>query len=309
MVPTNHPRQGHASLLDPSSLCAFASFTSKVSPEHPCSSLSSFPPTLKNPEISLHFRNVYLWKEGWGRAALKRTSPHKQFGLHLRQTCRGQEGERYSPRPAKIERSRRVGGKLADSPGGSLGMLQTVEEAEEWKLDSKMAHRLLVRRIWTLSVREIRHLPASTAAIPSSSFSTSLQSATTRVSFLSPSRTLPRSLPHTSCRAVSFNVQDHEDFTERVINSELPVLVDFHAQWCGPCKILGPRLEKAVAKQKGRVAMAKVDIDDHTDLAIEYGVSAVPTVIAMRGGDVVDHFVGIKDDDELDSFVSKIIGQ
>ncbi|XP_018554144.1 thioredoxin, mitochondrial [Lates calcarifer] len=172
-----------------------------------------------------------------------------------------------------------------------------------------MAHRLLVRRIWTLSVRESRCLPASTATIPSSSFSTSLQSATTRVSFLSPSRTLPRSLPHTSCRAVSFNVQDHEDFTERVINSKLPVLVDFHAQWCGPCKILGPRLEKAVAKQKGRVAMAKVDIDDHTDLAIEYGVSAVPTVIAMRGGDVVDHFVGIKDDDELDSFVSKIIGQ
>ncbi|XP_071330632.1 thioredoxin, mitochondrial isoform X1 [Trachinotus anak] len=172
-----------------------------------------------------------------------------------------------------------------------------------------MAHRLLVRRIWTLSMKDIRCHPASTATIASSSFSTSLQSTTTRVSFLSPSRTLPRSLPHTSRRAVSFNVQDHEDFTERVINSDLPVLVDFHAQWCGPCKILGPRLEKAVAKQKGRVAMAKVDIDDHTDLAIEYGVSAVPTVIAMRGGDVVDHFVGIKDDDELDSFVSKIIGQ
>lgn len=86
-----------------------------------------------------------------------------------------------------------------------------------------------------------------------------------------------------------------------------------------------------MAKQKGRVAMAKVDIDDHTDLAIEYGVrparqhtrprpptlltplrpqvSAVPTVIAMRGGDVVDRFVGIKDDDQLDSFVSKVIGQ
>ncbi|XP_039980060.1 thioredoxin, mitochondrial [Xiphias gladius] len=172
-----------------------------------------------------------------------------------------------------------------------------------------MAHRLLLRRIWKLSVKDIRCIQASTATIASSSFSTSLQSATTRVSFLSPSRTLPHSLPHTSSRAVSFNVQDHEDFTERVINSELPVLVDFHAQWCGPCKILGPRLEKAVAKQKGRVAMAKVDIDDHTDLAIEYGVSAVPTVIAMRGGDVVDHFVGIKDDDELDSFVSKIIGQ
>ncbi|XP_029913154.1 thioredoxin, mitochondrial [Myripristis murdjan] len=172
-----------------------------------------------------------------------------------------------------------------------------------------MAHRLLVRRFWTLTVKDIRRLPASTTVSSSCSFSTSLQSATPRLSFLSPARTLPRSLPHTSRREVSFNVQDHEDFTERVINSELPVLVDFHAQWCGPCKILGPRLEKAVAKQKGRVAMAKVDIDDHTDLAIEYGVSAVPTVIAMRGGDVIDQFVGIKDDDQLDSFVSKLIGQ
>lgn len=170
-----------------------------------------------------------------------------------------------------------------------------------------MAHRLLVRRICSLSAKDICRLrsPAAATAVASSSFSTSLQSATARVSFLSP----PRTLPHTSRREVSFNVQDNEDFTERVINSELPVLVDFHAQWCGPCKILGPRLEKAIAKQKGRVAMAKVDIDDHTDLAIEYGVSAVPTVLAIRGGDVVDHFVGIKDDDELDSFVSKVIGQ
>ncbi|XP_016334663.1 thioredoxin, mitochondrial-like, partial [Sinocyclocheilus anshuiensis] len=79
-------------------------------------------------------------------------------------------------------------------------------------------------------------------------------------------------------------------------------------RWCGPCKILGPRLEKAIAKQKGRVAMAKVDIDEHTDLAIEYGVSAVPTVIAMRGGDIIDQFVGIKDEDQLDSFVQKLIG-
>ncbi|XP_029946452.1 thioredoxin, mitochondrial [Salarias fasciatus] len=168
-----------------------------------------------------------------------------------------------------------------------------------------MAHRLLVRRICSLSAKDICRLRSPAAAVASSSFSTSLQSSTARVSFLSP----PRSLPHASRREVSFNVQDNEDFTERVINSELPVLVDFHAQWCGPCKILGPRLEKAIAKQKGRVAMAKVDIDDHTDLAIEYGVSAVPTVLAMRGGDVVDHFVGIKDDDELDSFVSKVIGQ
>ncbi|KAG8587298.1 hypothetical protein GDO81_005632, partial [Engystomops pustulosus] len=74
-----------------------------------------------------------------------------------------------------------------------------------------------------------------------------------------------------SCR-VTFNVQNKEDFQDRVIGCETPVIVDFHAQWCGPCKILGTRLEKAVAKQQGKVLMAKVDIDDHTDLALEYEV-------------------------------------
>uniref|UniRef100_A0A8C3U9L8 Thioredoxin 2 n=1 Tax=Catharus ustulatus TaxID=91951 RepID=A0A8C3U9L8_CATUS len=73
-------------------------------------------------------------------------------------------------------------------------------------------------------------------------------------------------------RRNTFNVQDGGDFQDRVVNSPKPVVVDFHAQWCGPCKILGPRLEKLVAKLEGKVLMAKVDIDDHTDLAIEYEV-------------------------------------
>ncbi|XP_060760374.1 thioredoxin, mitochondrial [Neoarius graeffei] len=163
-----------------------------------------------------------------------------------------------------------------------------------------MATRLLVRRIWAVSVKDFRRLPAITSLL-SSSRTPSFHAQ----SFLSASRSLSLS----SHRCISFNVQDHDDFTKRVINSDLPVLVDFHAHWCGPCKILGPRLEKAIAKQEGRVAMAKVDIDEHTDLAIEYGVSAVPTVIAMRGGDVIDQFVGIKDEDQLDSFVNKLIGQ
>ncbi|XP_059418625.1 thioredoxin, mitochondrial [Carassius carassius] len=158
-----------------------------------------------------------------------------------------------------------------------------------------MAFRLLVRRVCGVSVRGLQRVP------PGVSCSSGLNAPQPFLSF-------PRLLPLSSCRSVSFNVQDHDDFTERVINSQLPVLIDFHAQWCGPCKILGPRLEKAIAKQKGRVTMAKVDIDEHTDLAIEYGVSAVPTVIAMRGGDVIDQFVGIKDEDQLDSFVEKLIG-
>lgn len=94
-----------------------------------------------------------------------------------------------------------------------------------------MAHRLLLRRICTVGLKDVRGLSASTTRAASSCFSTSVQSAAPRVSFLSASRTLPRSLPHTSRREVSFNVQDQEDFTERVINSQLPVLIDFHAQW------------------------------------------------------------------------------
>ncbi|ERE74085.1 thioredoxin [Cricetulus griseus] len=101
-------------------------------------------------------------------------------------------------------------------------------------------------------------------------------------------------------------IKDGPDFQDRVVNSETPV-VDFHAQWCGPCKILGPRLEKMVAKQHGKVVMAKVNTDDHTDLAM-YEVSAVPTVLAIKNGDVVDKFVGIKEEDQLETFLKKLIG-
>ncbi|KAG7279705.1 hypothetical protein CRUP_011637 [Coryphaenoides rupestris] len=160
-----------------------------------------------------------------------------------------------------------------------------------------MSQRLLLRRVWALSTRDLR-LPLPVCSTSSSSLLHSCSSSSPLLLPAPSSRhMLPRPFHHTACRQTSFNVQNHDDFTERVINSELPVL------------ILGPRLEKAVAKQKGRVAMAKVDIDDHTDLALEYGVSAVPTVIAIRGGDVIDQFVGIKDADQLDSFVSKLIGQ
>lgn len=96
---------------------------------------------------------------------------------------------------------------------------------------SQMAQRLLARRIWTHAANDLCFLPVSTATTASSCFSTSLQSTTSSVSFRSASRTLPNSLPHIFYRNVSFNVQDHEDFTERVINSQLPVLIDFHAKW------------------------------------------------------------------------------
>ena len=117
---------------------------------------------------------------------------------------------------------------------------------------------------------------------------------------------------HTTVRRLNssiINIQDSDDFTERVANNSLPVIVDFHATWCGPCKILGPRLEALVAEQEGKVIMAKVDIDELSDIAIDHGVEAVPTVLAMKQGQILDKFVGVKDNDQLASFVNKLIGQ
>lgn len=112
-----------------------------------------------------------------------------------------------------------------------LGMHQTVSLFFLPRSLTQMAHRLLLRRICTVAVNDVRGLSLSSTRAASSCFSTSMQSAAPRLCFLSTSRTVPRSLPHTSRREVSFNVQDQEDFTERVINSQLPVLIDFHAQW------------------------------------------------------------------------------
>ncbi|XP_029810801.1 thioredoxin, mitochondrial isoform X1 [Suricata suricatta] len=99
-----------------------------------------------------------------------------------------------------------------------------------------------------------------------------------------------RSLYTTRVCTTTFNIQDGPDFQDRVVNSETPVVVDFHAQWCGPCKILGPRLEKVVAKQHGKVVMAKVDIDDHTDLALEYEPNHWASESAERLGEEGDRW-------------------
>uniref|UniRef100_A0AC11CWP9 Thioredoxin 2 n=1 Tax=Ovis aries TaxID=9940 RepID=A0AC11CWP9_SHEEP len=158
-----------------------------------------------------------------------------------------------------------------------------------------MAQRLLLRRFLTSIISgkpsQSRWAPVASRALQTPQYSPG---------YLTVAPSQARSIYTTRVCSTTFNIQDGPDFQDRVVNSETPVVVDFHAQWCGPCKILGPRLEKVV--------MAKVDIDDHTDLALEYEVSAVPTVLAMKNGDVVDKFVGIKDEDQLEAFLKKLIG-
>lgn len=111
----------------------------------------------------------------------------------------------------------------------------------------------------------------------------------------------------TTAKFEAFNVQDTTDFKERVLESPTPVIVDFHASWCGPCKLLGPRLESIVASREGKVHLAKIDVDDNADLAMEYGVQSVPTVLGVKNGKILDKFIGLQDDDQLQTFVEKLL--
>ena len=121
------------------------------------------------------------------------------------------------------------------------------------------------------------------------------------------SRLPRRLLSSTAVRMETFTVQDDEDFTKRVLESSTPTIVDFSAGWCGPCKMLSPRLDAAVAATAGKVNLASVDIDEMSDLALYHDVQAVPTVLGMKDGKVVDKFVGLVDEDQLEAFVQKLI--
>ncbi|XP_002127772.2 putative thioredoxin-2 [Ciona intestinalis] len=103
--------------------------------------------------------------------------------------------------------------------------------------------------------------------------------------------------------ATNFHIQDEDDFKARVLMAKIPIIVDFHAEWCQPCKTLGPNLEKEVDKYGGKVMLAKVDVDDVGEVAMEYEISAIPTVILFKNGEQVSDFKGNVDDATLAAFV------
>ncbi|XP_043482843.1 thioredoxin, mitochondrial [Leptopilina heterotoma] len=105
--------------------------------------------------------------------------------------------------------------------------------------------------------------------------------------------------------SATFKVQDNKDFDERVKNSKVPVIVDFFATWCNPCRMLTPRIESVIAEKQGKILLAKVDIDEHSDLALDYEVGSVPVLIAMKDGKVLERIVGLQDTDKLRQFVDK----
>ncbi|MDI1433211.1 MULTISPECIES: thioredoxin [Polyangium] len=94
----------------------------------------------------------------------------------------------------------------------------------------------------------------------------------------------------------SFN---EKNFEQEVLQSDVPVLVDFTATWCGPCKALAPIVDKVADEFEGKVRVGKLDIDESPNLATKYGVRSVPTVMIFKGGAKADQHVGLTNRDKL----------
>ncbi len=98
-------------------------------------------------------------------------------------------------------------------------------------------------------------------------------------------------------------------FKETVLNSDKPVMVDFWAAWCGPCRMVGPIIEQISQEYEGRAVVGKVDVDTNQQFAAQYGVRNIPTVLIFKGGEVVGRQVGVAPkntySDALDSLLAE----
>jgi thioredoxin 1 len=94
-------------------------------------------------------------------------------------------------------------------------------------------------------------------------------------------------------------VINDSNFEEEVLKSEIPVLVDFFAEWCGPCKMMGPVVESIGAELEGKIKVGKLDVDESRKTAMKYNIMSVPTFLVVKDGVVVDTIVGVVSKERL----------
>ncbi len=109
-----------------------------------------------------------------------------------------------------------------------------------------------------------------------------------------------------SATAKALTVTD-ADFDSEVLNSDVPVLVDFWAEWCGPCKIVGPTVEELAADYEGRLKVAKVDVDANPQAAGRFGVRSIPTLILFKNGQASETTIGAQSKAQLGDLINRHI--
>ncbi|HVT46390.1 MAG TPA: thioredoxin [Vicinamibacterales bacterium] len=97
------------------------------------------------------------------------------------------------------------------------------------------------------------------------------------------------------------------NFESDVLKAETPVLVDFWAEWCGPCRALGPSIDALAGDYAGKVSVGKLNVDDNPSVTMKYMVRGIPTVMLFKGGELVDQLVGLVDKGTLKQMVDKHI--
>ena len=85
---------------------------------------------------------------------------------------------------------------------------------------------------------------------------------------------------------------DESNFEAEVLKSDLPVFVDFYADWCGPCKMMSPVIDKLAEEYEGKIKVGKVNVDENGDLAVRYGIMSIPNMVFFKNGEVADRVVG-----------------
>jgi thioredoxin 1 len=106
------------------------------------------------------------------------------------------------------------------------------------------------------------------------------------------------------------NIKDinSTNFDKEVLNSELPVLIDFWAPWCGPCRMVGPVVENLAEANQGKIRVAKIYVDENQALAMQYGIRSIPTLSFFKGGEEVKRIVGAQGKAQLQKVIDEVIG-
>ena len=100
---------------------------------------------------------------------------------------------------------------------------------------------------------------------------------------------------------------DDQNFDSDVLEAGMPVLVDFWAVWCGPCKAIAPIVEEVANDYSGKVRVGKMDVDSNNQVAMRYGIRSIPTLLLFSGGEVVDQVIGNVGKESIKSMLSKAI--